>query len=171
MNGTRARRAMSQRRPARSSACASLSMTHGPAISTNGRPPPIVRLPSCNGVTERLYRPGWPSRSGRPTSQETTRRSAHPARLTDRHETLLRLVPMRRRDERGKERVRLRRLRLELGMELHGEIPRVSRKLGDLDELAVRRAAGDLQPVLVERALVQSVELVAVTMPLVDVGG
>ena len=74
-------------------------------------------------------------------------------------------------DERGKQRMRLRRLRLELGMELHGEEPRVAGQFGDLDELAVRRAARDLQAAFGERSLVEAIELVAVTMPLVDQAG
>src|SRR5262245_56291150 len=48
------------------------------------------------------------------------------------------LVLMRRSDEGGEERMRLRRLRLELGVELDGEVPRVPWQLRDLDELAVR---------------------------------
>src|SRR5579862_4503341 len=78
------------------------------------------------------------------------------------------LVLIRGADERREQRVRARRLRLELGMELHGEIPRMPGQLGDLDELAVRRTARDAQAVLVERFLVQAVELVAVTMTLVN---
>src|SRR5256886_15639739 len=78
------------------------------------------------------------------------------------------LVLQRCADERGEQRMRMRRLRLELRMELHGEIPRVLRQFGDLDELAVRRAARDAHAVLRQRALVQAVELVAVTVPLGD---
>jgi hypothetical protein len=51
MNGTPARRAMSTSRAASSFACASLSITHGPAMSTSGAPPPIRRSPSWTGVT------------------------------------------------------------------------------------------------------------------------
>src|SRR3972149_6957801 len=64
--------------------------------------------------------------------------------------------------------MRARRPGLELGMELDGQIPGMARQLGDLDELAVWRSAGDPQPVLDERAFVRAVELVAVTMTLVD---
>src|SRR6185295_16112797 len=71
-------------------------------------------------------------------------------------------------DERGEQRMRLRRLRLELRVELHGEIPRMSGQLGDLDELAVGRAAGNLEAAIGQRALVQAVELVAVAMTLVN---
>src|SRR5438128_11449052 len=62
----------------------------------------------------------------------------------------------------------MQRLRPELRMELHGEVPRMSRQLRDLHELAVRRSARDAKAVLGERPLVQTVELVAVTVALVD---
>ena len=71
-------------------------------------------------------------------------------------------------DEAGEQRVRLERLRLELGMELHRHVPRMRRQLDDLDELAVERPADDLEPVLGQRLLVQAVELVAMAVPLVD---
>ena len=54
------------------------------------------------------------------------------------------LCAMARLDEAGEQRVRLERLRLELGMELHGDVPRMRRQLDDLDELAVVRPADDL---------------------------
>jgi hypothetical protein len=81
------------------------------------------------------------------------------------------LVPVGGGDEGGEQRVRPGRLRFELGMELHGDVPRVAGQLRDLDELAVGRSPGDAQPVLGERALVQTVELVAVAMALVDQRG
>ena len=64
--------------------------------------------------------------------------------------------------------MRLQRLRLELGVELHRDVPGMRRQLDDLDELAVERAADDLEAVLGERLLVEAVELVAVAMALVD---
>src|SRR3989442_15723627 len=63
--------------------------------------------------------------------------------------------------------MRPRRLGLELGMELDGQIPGMARQLGDLDEFAVGRAARNTEPVLDERAFVDAVELVAVAMTLV----
>src|SRR5581483_8926389 len=54
------------------------------------------------------------------------------------------------------------------GMELHGQVPRVPRQLGDLDELAVGGAARNPEPLFNERLLVQAVELVAMTMTLVN---
>src|SRR5215204_311764 len=71
-------------------------------------------------------------------------------------------------DEAGEQRMRLQRLRLELGMELHRHVPRMARQLDDLDELAVLRAADDLEPGFGERALEEAVELVAMTVPLLD---
>src|SRR5262245_21992402 len=148
-NGTRARRAMSARRPASSIACEWLSMTHGPAMSTNGLPPPIVRSPSSSGFTRPIVS------SDRLGSRARLRRRA-------------RLVQIGRFDEGREERMRARRLRLELRMELHGEVPRMAGQFGDLDELAVGGASRDPQAVLGERLLVQAVELVAMPMALVD---
>ena len=71
-------------------------------------------------------------------------------------------------DEPGEQRMRRERLRLELRMELHRDVPRMRRQLDDLDELAVERAADDLQPVFGQRLLVEAVELVAVAVTLVD---
>src|SRR5256885_15965760 len=64
--------------------------------------------------------------------------------------------------------MRLGRFRLELGVELDGDIPRMAGQFCNLDELAVGRTAGNFQTAVGERPLVQAVELVAVTMPLVD---
>ena len=71
-------------------------------------------------------------------------------------------------DEAGEQRMRMRRLRLELRMELHRQIPGMAGELGDLDELAVGRSARDPQAVFGERALVEAVELVAMAMALVN---
>src|SRR5262249_61732283 len=60
------------------------------------------------------------------------------------------------------------RLRLEPGLELHRQVPRVRRQLDDFDELAVERAPGDHQAALGERPLVEAIELVAVTVALVN---
>src|SRR5215470_7621198 len=49
MNGTFTRRVMSTRAAAIERACASLSMTHGPAMSASGPPPPIATLPTSTG--------------------------------------------------------------------------------------------------------------------------
>ena len=45
------------------------------------------------------------------------------------------LVLVRRVDERRKQRMRVRRLGLEFGMELDRDVPRMARQLGNLDEL------------------------------------
>src|SRR5215218_7188531 len=64
--------------------------------------------------------------------------------------------------------MRARRLRLELRMELHGDIPRMPWQFGDFDELAVRRAAGNLQTTLGQSAFVEAIEFVAMAMPFLD---
>src|SRR5262245_48227527 len=60
MNGTRDRHAMSASCPARCVAPASLSITHGPAIRTNGLPPPIEMSPSVSAGTGDIIGGGMP---------------------------------------------------------------------------------------------------------------
>src|SRR3954468_13551840 len=144
MKGTPARRVMSRSAIAVSMACASLSMTHGPAISASG-PPPRLTPPTSTGDTTRLPYHG--------------RRGRMPVRE---------LVTMARFDESGEQRVRLERLRLELGMELHRDVIRMRRQLDHLDELSVERSSDDLESFLGDRFLVETVELEAVTMTLFD---
>src|SRR5207302_1861118 len=55
-------------------------------------------------------------------------------------------------NERGEERVRLERLRFELGMELHADEPGMARPLYDLGQLAVGRHAGEAQPLILQPA-------------------
>ena len=74
-------------------------------------------------------------------------------------------------DETGEQRMGLERFRLELRMELDGDVIRMIRQLDHLDELAVERSPDDLQPALRQRLFEQAVELVPVAMTLVnDVG-
>src|ERR671921_2000588 len=144
MNGTPARRAISRSASAVSIACASLSMTHGPAMSASG-PPPRLTPPTSTGDTTRLPYHG--------------RRGRMPVRE---------LVTMARFDESGEERVRLQRLRLELRMELHRDVVGVRGQLDDLDELPVEGAPDDLESFLGDRLFVEAVELVAVAVALFD---
>jgi len=51
MNGMPARPAISRIAAASDRACASLSMTHGPATSASGAPPPTVTGPIVTGFT------------------------------------------------------------------------------------------------------------------------
>src|SRR5712691_564300 len=78
------------------------------------------------------------------------------------------LVPMAGLDEARKQRVRRERPRLEFRVELHREVPWVIRQLGNLHELAVPGAARDLQPGGAYRLFVETVELVAMPVPLVN---
>src|SRR5688572_365781 len=144
-NGVPARRAMSRSASAVSTACASLSMTQGPAMSASGPPPRLTPPRSTREVST-----GLPYHGGR-------------GRLPQRE-----LVAQGGLHESGEQRVRLERLRLELGMELHRYIVRMVGQLDDLHELAVERSADDLEPLLGQRLLEQAVELVAVAVALGD---
>ena len=53
-------------------------------------------------------------------------------------------------------------------MELHGDVPRMTGQLGDLDELAVRRSTRDAHALFRERRLVEAVELETMAMALVN---
>src|SRR5271157_5515357 len=77
-------------------------------------------------------------------------------------------VLVRRLDERRKQRMRLQRLRLELGMELAAQEVGVVGNLDDLDVGAVGRCAADAQSACGKRALVLAVELVPMAMTLAD---
>src|SRR5262245_55337781 len=156
MKGTPRRRAIAARRPARSVACASLSMTQGPAMSTSGCPPPMARPPIVTGFTDLIIRARDAAIGDR--SRLALDRDARGSRCGVR--VVSRLVAVRCLDEAREERVRPRRLRLELRVELHRQEPGVARQLGDLDEAAVGRASGDPEAVLDERPLVEAVELV-----------
>src|SRR6188472_1671550 len=144
MKGTRARRVMSRSASAVSTACASLSMTHGPAMSTSASPPRLTPPTSTGGTTRLPYhgrRVGMPVRD---------------------------LVAVACLDESGEERMRRERLRFELGMELHRDVIGMRRQLDHLDELAVERAADNLEPLVGERLLVEAIELVTVPVALLD---
>src|SRR4051794_5394585 len=77
-------------------------------------------------------------------------------------------LPLRRPYEALEQRVRLHRLRFELGMELAAQIPRMVRDLTDLDVRIVGRLAGDFQSRRLQPLLVFTIEFVAVAMALVD---
>src|SRR5204862_7662354 len=74
----------------------------------------------------------------------------------------------RGRDEAGEERMRPRRPRLELRMELAADEPRMLRVLDDLDQLPVGTHAAEAKAVLGELLAIFVRDLVAVTMPLAD---
>src|SRR5216684_2611984 len=162
-----------------SSACARLSSAHGPAMSTTGRSLPSVRLP--------IWTWRWFISSTAPSPQPSPARGegAHrvfpsPLAGTTRP-TALRSAPRgfdrratepalveRGFDEAGEQRVRLERLRFELGMVLHADEPGMVGDLDDFRQLAVRRHAGEAQTRLLELAHVVDVDLVAVAMALAD---
>ena len=71
-------------------------------------------------------------------------------------------------DERGEQRVRRERLRLQLGVELHADEPGVVGHLDDLGQAAVGRHAGEAQARRAQAVDVVDVDLVAVAVALAD---
>src|SRR5687767_5882767 len=115
-------------------------MTQGPAIRSSA-PLPIDRSPSRTAFT---------------SSSRNRRCGGVPP-----GSPLVRVAGL---DEAGEQRVWLQRLRLELGMELHRQVPWMRRQLHDFHELAVVRSTDDLEAAFRQRALVEAVELIAVTV-------
>src|SRR5471030_3104595 len=127
--------------------CSSLSITHGPAISTSGLPWPMEL--NSTGTRVLRLRPQF---------------GVHPqigcqAFLTE---------FLGRADEGFEQRVRLHGLGFELGVELAAQIPRVPRNLTDLHVGIVRSFASDPQAGGFQKVLVFAVELVAVAVPLIN---
>src|SRR4029453_17718534 len=73
-------------------------------------------------------------------------------------------------DELAEQRVRPRRSRAELGVELTGHEERVTLELDDLDESAVRRQTREHETLARQRLVVRGVDLVPVAMAFVDDG-
>src|SRR5689334_5700739 len=67
--------------------------------------------------------------------------------------------------------MRFERTRFQFGMELHANEPGMIGILDDLRQHAVGRQAREAQAVLLEPILVGGVDLVAMAMPLRDLGG
>src|ERR1035438_4002831 len=116
--------------------CSSLSMTHGPAISTSGVPAPNA-LYSIGTAEQRLL-----------------------LRLQPPHPVLVGSS-----DERREQRMRMHRFGLELGVELAAQIPRMARDFADLHVGLVRRLPRNPQPRGHQRLFVLAVEFVAVSVP------
>src|SRR5271165_1200858 len=77
-------------------------------------------------------------------------------------------VLVRRPDKRRKQRMRLQRFGLELGMELAAQEVGMVGDLHDFDVRAVGRCAADAQPAGGYHAFILAIELVAMAMPLAD---
>src|SRR5260221_13538096 len=134
-----------------SSACARLSIWHGPANRGRGRSLPIVTLPTW------MWR-GFVAFVG-VVMLAPMRMLSNQAGLVERGA-----------DERREERVRLERLRFQLGMELYADEPGVAGELDDLGQFAIGRHAGEEQALVLEPGLVVDIDLVAVAMALADIG-
>src|SRR5215831_12450901 len=124
--------------------CSSLSITHGPAISTR-------RLEkSANSIgTAELGLHGQFGLSGHAALPLLRRRS----------------------DTRLEKGMRLNGLALEFGMELAAEEPGMIGDLADLDIRVVGRFASDLQACGLQPVFVFPIELVAMAMALIDLAG
>src|ERR1017187_9092914 len=114
----------------------SLSVTHGPAISTSGVPAPNA-LYSIGTAEQRLLlrlQPPHPVLVGGP-------------------------------DERREQRMRMHRFGLELGVELAAQVPRMARDFANFHVGLVRRLPRNPQPRGHQRLFVLAVEFVAVAVP------
>src|SRR5579863_5365343 len=67
--------------------------------------------------------------------------------------------------------MRLKRPRLQFGMELHPDEPGMVLIFDDLGQYAVGRKAGETQSVLLQPILVGGIDLVAVTVAFRNLGG
>ena len=111
----------------------------------------------------------WIRRSGEPRSSWQIRRSPRPRSPPSRRLTSRR-HPAGGTDELAEQRLRARRARVELGVELRGDEERVVRQLDDLDEALVRRGAAHHEPLVLDPATEHVVDLVAMAVALVDDG-
>src|SRR5271157_438696 len=133
---------------ARRCTCSSLSMTHGPAMSTKGWGAPWARPNAPYSIAtgvDRLLPRLFPA----------LRQAAPPVLIGGPNERL----------EQG---MRLHGLGLELGMELAAEIPRMIGDLADFDVGLVGRLAGDPQSRGFQPFFIFAIELIAVAVALVD---
>src|SRR5712692_4322569 len=129
-------------------AWASLSITQGPAMR-NSSPPPTVTGPIWNGAGGNL-----PSRYFFWAMEHF-----NGARLS--RQPPLQPVRIRRTDEFLEQRMRLQRLRLELGMELASDEVRVIGQLNHFDVGSVRGRPRDPQSRRYQGLLILAVEFVA----------
>src|SRR5438094_9957568 len=112
-------------------------MTQGPAISTSGLPPPMAKSPIWTGGTGSLYRRERLELRGSPSCPSCLGAQGDAARWLFVVRGALRLTCLARLDEACKQRVGVQRFGLEIRVELHGQIPRMSRQLRNLHELAI----------------------------------
>src|SRR5258707_4966712 len=127
--------------------CSSLSITHGPAISTRRLPKSANSIGTGELGTGELVTGEQRLLNGRLASIAVLFGGA---------------------DEALEQGVWLHGLGLEFGMELAAQIPRMVGELADLDVRIVRRLSRDLQARRLQATFVFAIELVTVAMALVD---
>src|SRR6266849_3803499 len=173
-------------------ACASLSITQGPAIRKSGFPPPRRSEPRgiSRGIVIRSIEDStWSKKSGGKPQHSgssggvgcgakngsswrfgggSVRRLAGCDGGGSRGARLLFLVFQGGADEGRKERVRLQRLGFEFRMKLAAEEPGMLGRLDDLDVIFVRGAYGNAQARADKRLLVITIKFVTVAVALAD---
>src|SRR5258708_5005231 len=149
-------------------ACSSLSITHGPAMRKR-LPEPMRTSPIWKSVLNSwlsVFEDNW-SLSGLPS-----RYFLWPVKHLHRRSLSLgpplRTMLVRCRNERTEQRMRLQRLRLELGMELAADEMRMIRQFHHLYVSTVRRRPRNSQSRRHHRLLVFAVEFVAMAVALAD---
>src|SRR6202142_3039762 len=170
---------------ARKWTCSSLSITHGPAISARGWPPPKAIGPSWMVIVGRLSRaapdvhvrpaslvggarrPVWTPAAGLESCPTLSWSYRSGLELAGRA-----LAPRAEAgggaDEGREQRMRLEGPGLELGMELAAQSPGVIRQLADLDVDAVGRFSRQPQAGRCQGLLIVTVEFIAVAVSLAD---
>src|SRR6266542_138876 len=150
MNGTCRSVVTAASRSAVMRACFSFSIAHGPPMRTSGWPPPMRSVPTAILIGARGLHPrGWPEKDASSLS-----RSA--------------LVLEGGADEAGEQGVRVPRARAEFGMELSRDEVGMLGQLDDLHELLLGPHPRHAQPVLLHALQIVVVDLVAVTVTLLD---
>src|ERR1700679_954254 len=175
-------------------ACSSLSITHGPAIRKRS-PAPMRTSPiwkeEIKGFDNRNPTKSFHHRGTEAqriqflivgflcvsvvnlvfqmlASRYFFRTMKHLYRGTLFHSPPLRAMLIGRRNERAEQRMRLQRLRLELGMKLAPDEMWMVGQFYHLHISSVRRRARDAQPSRYHRLFVFTIEFVAMAVPLAD---
>src|SRR3984885_2189767 len=176
MSGTLSSRQASARCSAMDVACASLSITHGPAIRNSGASPPsatfltenvVISVISSNRldcVRKAYARLTWIATEGGRKSSVGSFRCSHPR--FHRTRVMVPAVFVARTDERSEKRMRRERLRFEFRMKLNADEPGMIVQFDDLDVNAVWSLTSYLKSCGDQSGLIVAIEFVAVPMAL-----
>src|SRR5258706_10415584 len=176
MNGIPRLAAISLSLPAVSSAMSLDSTTHGPAMMNSGLSRPTSNPHSLIAASLRPKRNHHaaalrPVMSANPVSKCLPARQLHQRahdRLRARRRRLVLTIFLCRAQKRREQRMSAARRRSKLGVELATDEPRILRQLDHLAQIFLHGAARDLQAGLDQPRQQFIVDLIAMTMPLVD---